>query len=133
MFTEGLKKPRGGNSWQPRHSDSQELDVARHAGGQYVYVVDDSETVFVVPDGPHRHPQVLGRGLQALYAGEVALNKSGWVTELNNLSGTFQFQSSDGLRCVAEKLQQRGISIDQDALTYYDPAGSTGGIAISLP
>ncbi|RLS81680.1 MAG: hypothetical protein DWI02_03295 [Planctomycetota bacterium] len=129
MFAEGLKRPRGRNLWQQRHPASEKLDSARHAGGEYVYVVDETEAIFVVPDGPHRHPEVLGQGEGALYAGEIKLDPMGRVTELNNLSGTllnnlsgtFQFHSPAGLDCLFEKLAANGVVIDREVVYFYGP------------
>ena len=121
MFAEGLKRPRGRNLWQQRHPASEKLDSARHAGGEYVYVVDETEAIFVVPDGPHRHPEVLGQGEGALYADEIKLDSMGRVTELNNLSGTFQFHSPAGLDCLFEKLAANGVEIDRAVVDFYGP------------
>ena len=129
MFAEGLKRPRGRNLWQQRHPASEKLDSARHAGGEYVYVVDETEAIFVVPDGPHRHPEVLGQGEGALYAGEIKLDPMGRVTELNNLSGTllnnlsgtFQFHSPAGLEWLLEKLAANGVEIDRAVVDFYGP------------
>lgn len=133
MFVEGLKSPRKGNYWQTQHPQSSVLDAERHAGGQYVYVVNADRKVVVAPDGPHRHPEVLGHGEPGYYAGEIALDPRGTVTELNNLSGTFCFQSPIGLLCVVEQLQLSGIEIAPEAASFYDPAGVAPVIRIAIP
>jgi len=83
--------------------------------------VDETEAIFVVPDGPHRHPEVLGQGEGALYAGGIKLDPMGRVTELNNLSGTFQFHSPAGLECLLEKLAANGVVIDREVVDFYGP------------
>ena len=39
----------------------------------YVYVRDVQGQIFVLPDGPHRHPRVLSGGQPALYAGDLRI------------------------------------------------------------
>jgi len=80
------------------------------ADGLYVYARDVQGQIFVLSDGPHRHPRVLGGGQPALYAGDLRI-ESGVVVELTNLSGTFQFDDVDGLRDVACELRTTGLSV----------------------
>jgi hypothetical protein len=42
---------------------------ANVADGIYVYVQDENGIIWVLPDGPHMHPKVLGNGRSAHYAG----------------------------------------------------------------
>jgi hypothetical protein len=58
--------------------------------GEYVFVQDCSGEVWVLPDGLHVHPYVLGRAKPAVAAGEMSIEDNGVVTRLNNFSGTFQ-------------------------------------------
>jgi hypothetical protein len=56
--------------------------------GAYVYIQDCSGTVWILPDGTHRHPHVLGRARPAVAAGELITGENGEVLSINNLSGT---------------------------------------------
>jgi hypothetical protein len=58
--------------------------------GTYVYVQDADGVVWIVEDGVHRHPKVLGGAQPATAAGELIM-QNGVVIEVNNVSGTFQF------------------------------------------
>lgn len=77
---------------------------ANLADGGYVYVRDASGTIHVLPDGPHRHPKVLGGAQPASYAGDLTI-RGGRVVDVTNLSGTFQFDDERGLRDVAAELR----------------------------
>src|SRR5438105_1157264 len=79
------------------------------ADGLYVYVRDAQGVVFVLPDGPHMHPKVLGGALPAEYAGDLTI-EAGRVVDLTNLSGTFQFDDEGGLRATAQQIRAQGMS-----------------------
>ena len=49
----------------PRDPRSRPIDASITDGG-YVYVRDVNGEVYVVPDGPHMHPKVLGCGQPAM-------------------------------------------------------------------
>ncbi len=93
------------------------------ADGGYVYAQDASGVVYVLPDGPHLHPKILGGGLPAAYAGDLTV-RGGKVWDLTNLSGTFQFDDEDGLRAVARKVRQQGVEIEPGAVRFFPPDGS---------
>jgi hypothetical protein len=93
------------------------------ADGGYVYVRDGAGTVWVLPDGPHVHPLVLGGGRPAMYAGDMTVR--GWrVVDLTNLSGTFQFDDEDGLRKVAAELRSQGLVVEPGAVRFFPADGS---------
>lgn len=75
------------------------------ADGDYVYVQDLNEDVWVLLDGPHRHPKVLGLALPALYAGTLKV-AGDTIVELTNLSGTFRCDDDEGLIEVDGGLQR---------------------------
>jgi hypothetical protein len=79
--------------------------------------------VYVVPDGPHLHPKVLGGGRPALYAGDMTV-RGGRVVDLTNLSGTFQFDDEDGLREVAGELRRQGLVVELGAVRFFPADGS---------
>ena len=91
--------------------------------GGYVYVRGANGMVQVLPDGPHLHPKVLGRGLPAMYAGDMTV-RGGRVVDLTNLSGTFQFDDEDGLREVATELRQQGLVVELGAIRFFPADGS---------
>ena len=106
----------------PKHPRSRPADTSLTDGG-YVYVRDARGTVHVAPDGPHRHPKVLGGGQPAMYAGDLTV-RDGRVVDLTNLSGTFQFDDEDGLREVAAELRARGLGVDPGAVRFFPADGS---------
>jgi hypothetical protein len=91
--------------------------------GGYVYVQDPSGIIHVVPDGPHLHPKVLGGGQPAAYAGDLTI-QGGKVTDVTNLSGTFEFDSEEGLKAVAGQLRQQGLVVEVGAVRFFPPNGS---------
>jgi hypothetical protein len=103
----------------PRDPRSLPIDASTPDGG-YVFVQDASGIIFVLPDGPHLHPKVLGGGLPALYAGDLTVEK-GKVAEVTNLSGTFQFDDEAGLRAVAQQLRLQGLNVEPGAVRFFPP------------
>jgi hypothetical protein len=92
--------------------------------GGYVYVQDATAVIYVVPDGPHLHPKVLGGGQPALYAGDLTV-KGGKVVDVTNLSGSFQFDTQEGLREVARQLRQQGLEVESGAVRFFPADGSS--------
>jgi hypothetical protein len=88
-----------------------------------VFVVDVKDVIHVAPDGCHMHPQVLGQAREALYAGEITIDRPGNVEEVTNLSGTFQFQSKQSLCCVVSSLRQLGFSVGD--VVWYPSNGNS--------
>ena len=93
------------------------------ADGGYVYVQDAQSMIWVLPDAPHVHPNVLGGGKPALYAGDLTI-QNGSIRDLTNLSGTFQFDDEIGLLAVADALEQLGLRIDVAAVRFFASDGS---------
>lgn len=91
--------------------------------GPYVYVMDVNGDIYVLPDGPHLHPKVLGQNRPALYAGDMTLHQ-GRVKDLTNLSGSFQFDDPLGLLVVARKLEEAGLPVNANAVRYFPKDGS---------
>jgi hypothetical protein len=83
--------------------------------GTYVYVQDANGVVRVVPNAPSAHPTVLGSGQPAAAAGELTVGPGGVITELNNISYTFQF-GGDVLTQVAAAIEQVGATIAPNAI-----------------
>jgi hypothetical protein len=106
----------------PKDPRSQPIHVGL-PDGLYVYVQDAFGVVHVVPDGPHMHPKVLGNASDALYAGDLTI-LAGVVTDLTNLSGTFQCDDEQGLRDVARAIRQEGLTIATGAVRFFPPDGS---------
>jgi hypothetical protein len=106
----------------PQDPRSRPVDPSLVDGG-YVYVRDGAGTVWVLPDGPHMHPLVLGGGRQAKYAGDMTI-RGGRVVDLTNLSGTFQFDDEAGLREVAAELRGQGLAVDVGAVRFFPTDGS---------
>ena len=88
------------------------------ADGEYVFVQDLNEEICILPDGPRRHPTVLGRALPALYAGTLRI-AGDKIVELTNLSGTFRCDDDEGLIEVAEWLLNRGWKFARDAIRFF--------------
>ena len=91
--------------------------------GLYAYVQDELGLHWIVPDGPHIHPKVLGRGRLALYAGDLTI-ANGMVIDLTNLSGTFQFDDPDGLLAAADQFERQGLMISAGAVRFFPADGS---------
>lgn len=106
----------------PRDPRSLPIDAATPDGG-YVYVQDSNGIIFILPDGPHLHPKVLGGGAIALYAGDLTV-ANGKVGDVTNLSGTFQFDDEAGLRAVAQQLRQQGLEVEVGAVRFFPLDGS---------
>ncbi len=107
----------------PRSAASQPLDAAA-TPGRYAYVVDKNEVIHVVPDGPHVHPTILGNGEEALYAGDLEIDRGAVVANVTNSSGTFQFKKSSVLCCVVGVLRSLGFTVPDDAAVWSPPDGS---------
>jgi hypothetical protein len=93
------------------------------ADGLYVYVQDENRFVWVLPDGPHRHPKVLGQARSATYAGDLAM-VNGKIKDVTNLSGTFQFDDEHGLQAVADQLRKQGLELEPGAVRFFPLDGS---------
>ena len=100
-----------------RDPRSQPLTVATE-DGNYVYTQDLDGTIFVLPDGSHVHPKVLGNASPAIYAGDLQI-KMGLIVDLTNLSGTFQFDDPQGLFRVALQIELLGIVIADGAVRFF--------------
>jgi len=98
----------------PRHTQSAPVSQQTKPGS-YVYVQDANGVVHVVPNGPHLHPTVLGNGQRAAAAGEIVIDSKGVVTEINNISYTFQW-GEETLPGVQSALEALGIKVAPDAI-----------------
>lgn len=99
---------------------------AAHGGlrdGLYAYVQDEVGVVHVVPDGQHVHPKILGNGRSAMYAGDLTIS-GGEITDITNLSGTFQFDDPNGLCEVAEQFKRQGLTVRTGAIRLFPADGS---------
>lgn len=92
---------------------------AELAAGAYVFVQDCGGVVWILPDGRHQHPRVLGRRRPAVSGGELTVGTDGEVLSINNISGTFQC-ASDCLLTAVGGLIRQGAKISADASTCYE-------------
>ena len=90
--------------------------------GTYVYLRNTSGLLWVLPDGIHLHPKLLGSGLPATYAGDLTI-VNGVVVEITNCSGTFQFDDRQGLVEVAHEVVSLGIPMAASAIRFFPPDG----------
>ncbi|MCA8982949.1 MAG: hypothetical protein KDA76_04245 [Planctomycetaceae bacterium] len=108
---------------KPQHPDVPKYPKSPHSKpvtssttpGEYVFVQDADGVVYVVPQASHAHPTVLGGGQPAAAAGEITIGPNGVVTEINNISGTFQHDASV-LPGVQKALEQAGLKVAPDAI-----------------
>jgi len=98
----------------PKHPLSSPLSPATKPG-TYVYVQDANGVIHVVPNGPGLHPTVLGGGQAAAAAGEIVIGPGGVITEINNISYTFQF-GDEILSSMRSGCESLGFKVGKDAL-----------------
>lgn len=91
--------------------------------GLYAYARDERGIVWLVPDGPHIHPKILGGGQPAMYAGDLTIQQAA-IADVTNLSGTFQFDDLDGLLAVTDQLIRQGFVIRPGAVRWFPADGS---------
>jgi hypothetical protein len=113
-----VKPQQPGVRVHPRNPASAPISQATPPG-KYVFVQDANGVVYVVPDGPHLHPTVLGGGQPAAAAGEVVIGPNGVVTEINNISFTFQ-HGGEVLPGVQSALEGAGLSVAPDAIKPFN-------------
>jgi hypothetical protein len=101
-----------------RHPDSRRFSPDLDPG-VYVYVQACDGIVWVLPEGPHLHPRVLGRTRPAVAAGELTVEANGRVVLINNLSGTFRCRPVSLFTAVGGLVAQ-GAVIDASAITPYE-------------
>jgi hypothetical protein len=116
-----MKAPLDPTSY-PRDPRSQPISPGLPDGG-YVYVQDLNGVIYVLPDGPHMHPKVLGGAQPAMYAGDLTI-RDGKVWDLTNLSGTFQFDDEAGLLAVAQEFRRQGFTVETGAVRFFPADGS---------
>jgi hypothetical protein len=86
--------------------------------GTYIYVIDTSGHVFILPHQGHNHPEVLGGDELVIGAGEITI-EDGVVTMYNNLSGHYQF-TPESLPEVRSCLNQQCMEIADGAETPWE-------------
>ncbi len=106
----------------PRHPDSRPIHLGIDDGA-YVFAQDEAGIVHVLEDGPHRHPLILGEARPARFAGDLTIDQED-VTDITNLSGTFQFDSADGLIEVVRNLEDLGFTVRAGAVRLFPIDGS---------
>jgi hypothetical protein len=116
-----MKKPLDPHPY-PRDPRSRLFGPDLSDGG-YVYVQDGQGEIWVLPDGPHMHPRILGLGLPAEYAGDLSV-KNRRIIDVTNLSGTFQCDDPDGLLAVADRLIACGAVLVPGAVRFFPMDGS---------
>jgi hypothetical protein len=101
-----------------RHNDSVRFSP-QVPPGAYVYVQDCAGVVWLLTDGFHQHPRVLGGRRPAVAAGELTVGDAGEIFAINNASGTFQC-AADSLLTAVGGLVQQGAKISADAITPFE-------------
>lgn len=119
-----MRQPKAPLDSFPYQRDSRSKALTTIVGnGLYVYVQDVDDTIYVLPDGGHLHPKVLGNGSPAIYAGDMRIN-DGRIADVTNLSGTFQFDDPQGLLAVATQLEVLGFVVEVGAVRFFPMDGS---------
>ncbi len=111
-----MKYPLDNRKYE-RDAGSQPMSI-HVQDGCYVFVRDVDGVIYVLRDGPHKHPAVLGGGMPAMYAGDLT-KRGNSITDLTNLSGTFQFDDAAGLLAVAELLEASGLIVQAGAVRLF--------------
>jgi hypothetical protein len=101
----------------PKVVTSRILTISERPG-TYCYVVDLDEVIHVAPNASHIHPKILGQCQKTLFAGELVIGNPGEIEDVDNCSGTFQFQSRHSLCCVRSHLTKLGFRVHQT--TWHD-------------
>lgn len=114
-----IQIPANGSMGAHHQTPTQEimvpLPVVHRTLTEYVYVQNGNGIVHVVPQASHAHPKVLGGGKKAADAGEIIIDANGVVSEINNISGTFQHDASV-LNAVKAVLEKEGLKVAPDAI-----------------
>lgn len=92
--------------------------------GCYVFVQNLDGAIYVLPDGQHAHPRVLGNVSPALYAGDLTI-RAGQIVDLTNCSGTFQFADTEGLLAVARSIEATGFRLQPGAVRWFSHLDAT--------
>jgi hypothetical protein len=100
-----------------RHNESVPFSADRPAG-VYVFVQDCAGVVWVLPDGRHRHPRVLGGARPAVAADDLVLGDNGEVLSINNLSGTFRCAGDSLLVAVGGLINQGAVFTSNPIVIY---------------
>lgn len=116
-----LKKPLDSTPY-PRDARSRPA-VPPLPDDNFVYVQDENGVIWILPDGPHRHPRVLGNAQPAKYAGDLRV-LHGRIHDVTNLSGTFQCDDPNGLLEVAAELRRLGFEVEPGAVRFFPLDGS---------
>jgi hypothetical protein len=58
-----------------------------------------------------------------MYAGDLTI-RGGKVTDVTNLSRTFQFDSESGLKAVAAHIRKQGVDVVPGAVRFFPADGS---------
>ncbi|MEZ6125824.1 MAG: hypothetical protein R3C49_22080 [Planctomycetaceae bacterium] len=122
-----MKSPLDSRRYDP-DPRSREIEPGI-ADGVYVFVQDENGSIFVLPDGAHLHPKVLGGAQPAMYAGDLTIER-GRVQDLTNLSGTFQFSDAEGLLAVASALELKGFRIMPGAVRLFSHVDSSWPVVL---
>ncbi len=102
-----------------QHHDSRPFSPDL-ASGSYVFVQAEDGRVWVLPETEgHLHPRVLGGANPALAAGGLQMGIDGVVLEIDNFSGTFQFEPSV-LRGVIRALRAQGAEVSSTRELPFD-------------
>lgn len=116
-----MKEPQDPTPY-PQHKLSKKLS-ADLKDGNYVFVQSIENEIWILPDGPHRHPRILGNATAVKYAGDVRV-ENGTILDVTNLPGTFLCDDPDGLIEAAECFRQAGLILAAGAVRFFPPDGS---------
>ena len=124
-----MLKPPGDPAAYPQDPRSK-LAIPGLPDGTYVYVQDEFGRVFVLHDGPHLHPRVLGEARLAMYAGDLTI-QAHQVIDITNLSGTFEFDDPHGLLEVVRWLKEQGWQVAPGAVRFFACDGMTPPVTLN--
>jgi len=96
-----------------------DVDPSLRNTAKYIYVVDKDGVIWMSRAGPH-HPDLVG-GANVYGAGEMYINTSGRMVEINNRSGHYLPSASGFFPYLEHLLNSQGIQVSKQVFKVVFP------------